>query len=75
MIKLEFNIQESEKLKKFIKVYYEWVHDAKGPYAKITMQKDVKKLVDGYDKFTGSDLNVQKTPDSPGTTLIKSQLE
>ena len=36
------------------------------------MEKYVKKLVDGYDKFTGSDLNVQKTPDSPGTTLIKS---
>ena len=29
LIKLKFNIQESIKVKKFIGVYYEWVHDYK----------------------------------------------
>ena len=27
-------------------------HDEKSPYAKINMEKYMKKLVDGYDKFT-----------------------
>ena len=47
----------------------------KGPYAKITMDKDVKKLVEGYKRFTGCGLNVQKNPGSLGTTLIKNDLE
>ena len=44
-------------------------------YSKITMEKDVKKLVEDYEKYTGSDLRVQKTPGAPGTTLCKSDLE
>ena len=35
----------------------------------------MKKLVEGYEEYTGSDLRVQKTPGSPGTTLSKSDLE
>ena len=42
---------------------------------KMTMEKDVKKLVEGYDKYTGSDVKVQKNPGGPGTTLSKSELE
>ena len=38
-------------------------------------RKYVKKLVDVYKKYTGSDLKVQKTPEAPGTTLSKSELE
>ena len=38
------------------------------------MEKDVKKLVDGYDKFIGSDVKFHKTPGGPGTTLNKSDL-
>ena len=33
-INMEFNIQESGKVKKFLGVYYEWGHDAKGFYTK-----------------------------------------
>ena len=43
-------------------------------YAKMAMEKDVKKLVEGYKKYTGSDLRVKKTPGAPGTTLSKSYL-
>ena len=39
------------------------------------MEKDVKKLVEGYKIYTGSDLRIQKTPQAPGTTLSKSDLE
>ena len=41
MINLEFNIQESRKMRKFIGVYYEWGHDTKGPSAEINMEKDI----------------------------------
>ena len=46
----------------------------KGTYAKMTMEKDVKKLVEGYEKYTGSDLKVKKSLGAPGTTLSKSDL-
>ena len=39
------------------------------------MNKYVKKLVEGYDDYTGSDLKVQKTPGALGTTISKSDLE
>ena len=57
LINLKFNIQESVEVKKFLGVYYEWVHDEKGPYAKINMEKDVNKLVKGYAKFSGKYIN------------------
>ena len=69
MVKLKFNTQESNKVKNFLGVYYEWGHDAKGPYAKTTMKKYVKKLVDR------SDIKVQKTPGVPGTTLFNIELK
>ena len=71
----KFNISESGKLKKFLGVYYEWGHDAKVTYAKMNMEKDVKKLVKGYKNYTGSELRAHKTPGYPGTTLSKSDLE
>ena len=36
------------------------------------MEKDVKKLVDKNEKFTGKDVKVQKHYGDPGTTLRKS---
>ena len=39
------------------------------------MEKDAKKIVEGYKKYTGSDLRFQKTPGALGTTLSKSDLE
>ena len=56
MIKLEFNIKESGKVKKFLGLYYKWGHGAKGSYAKFTMDKYVNKLIDGYEKFIESEL-------------------
>ena len=41
----------------------------------MTMEKDVKKLVEGYENCTGSDLRIRKTPGASGTTLIKSDLK
>ena len=75
MIKLELNIQELWKVKKFIGVYYEWGRDARSLYAKMNMEKDVKKLVERYEKFTGSYVKVKKTSGAPGTTLSKSEFE
>ena len=74
-IKDKFNISESRKVKKFLRFYYKWGYDEKGTYAKINMDKDAKKLVEGYEKYSGSDLRIQKTPGSPGTTLSKSDLK
>ena len=75
MINLNFNIQDYGKVKKFIGVYYEWGSDVKGSYAKMTTEKEVKKLVEGYKKFIGSGAKVHKIPGAPGTTLSKSELE
>ena len=44
-------------------------------YAKMTMEKDLKKLVEGYEEYTGSYLRVQKTPGTLGMTISKSHLE
>ena len=59
-IKLKLNIQESEKAKKFLGAYYELGRDEKWMYAKMTMDKDVKKLVNGYGKFIAVGVEVQK---------------
>ena len=62
-------------MKNFPRVYYEWGHDTKGTYEKKSMEKDVKKLVEGYNYYTGSGVKVQRTPGDPVTNLIKSDLE
>ena len=41
----------------------------------MTMDKDMNNLVEGYKKYTGGDLKVQKTPRAPGTNQSKSDLE
>ena len=74
-IKEEFKISESRKVKKSLGVYYQWGHDAKCMYPKMTMEKDVNKLVEGYKKYTRSDLRIPKTPGAPGKILSKSDLE
>ena len=74
-INLNFNIQESGKGKKFIGVYYGLGRYAKGSYVKMTMEKDVKKLVKGFNNHTGSNIKVQKTPGATGTAVSKSDLE
>ena len=38
-IKEKLKISESGKVKKFLGVYYKWVHNAKGTYAKMTIKK------------------------------------
>ena len=47
----------------------------KGTYAKMTMNKYVKDLVEDYKIYTRSDLKVQETTGAPGKTLSKSGLE
>ena len=69
------NISESGKVNNFLGVYYKWGHGAKGTYAKITMYKDVKKVVEGYKNYNKSDLKVQKTTGDPDTNLSKSDLK
>ena len=68
-------LANQKRLKKFRGVYYGLVHDAKGTYAKRTMVKDVKKLVEGYGNYMGCYLRTQKSPGAPGTTLSKIDLE
>ena len=74
-IKEKFIISESGRVNKFLGVYYKSDHDAKGKYAKMTMEKDVKNLKQCYKKYTGSDLRVQKTPGALGKTQSKIDLE
>ena len=62
-------------MKNVFGVDYEWGHDAKGLYTKITMEKAVKKLVEVYENNTGSDVKFHKNPVDHGTALSKSDLE
>ena len=39
------------------------------------MEKDIKNIVEGYEKYTRRNLKVQKTLGDPGTTLSRSKLE
>ena len=41
----------------------------------MNMEKSVKKLVDGHEKYIGSDVKTQKIPGPTGTTLNKSNLK
>ena len=50
-------------------------HNAKVTYVRMTMEKDVNKLVEGYKKYTGRELKVKITPGAPGTTPSKINLE
>ena len=74
-IKENFNISEYGKFKNFLGVCYEWSHDEKCTSAKMTMEKDVKNLVEGYKKYTGNNLKVQKIPGVSGKTISKINLE
>ena len=74
-MKEKFNISESGKVNKFPEVYHKWGHDAKGAYSKMTMEEDVKNIVEGYEKYAGSDLIIKKTLGSTVTTLSKIDLE
>ena len=58
---MKFNIQEFGKVKKFLVVYYKWGHYEKVPFAKMTMEKYVRKLFDGYKEFTERYDKVHKT--------------
>ena len=62
-------------MKKFLGVYYEWGYDEKGTYVKMTMEKYIKKLVEGYEKCNGMDIKVQKTPGDLVRIISKSELE
>ena len=73
-IKPNFNIQDSSKVKKFLRVYYEWGRDAKRSYKKMTMEKDVKNLVEGYENNNEGDIKVQKTLGAPDMNTGKSDL-
>ena len=46
-IKDKFNISESGKINTFLGFYYEWGHYVKATYAKMNMNKYVRKLVEG----------------------------
>ena len=39
------------------------------------MEKNFNKLLEGYEKYTGSEVKVQKIPSATGMTLSKSHLE
>ena len=54
---------------------FELGQDSKTLYTKITIEKYVQILLDKYEKFTGSDLKLQKLASAPVMTLIKSKLE
>ena len=71
-IKEKFKISENRKVKNFLGVYYKWVHNAIGTYSKITIYKDVNKLVEVYEKYTRSDLKVRKTPGDLGMNISRS---
>ena len=53
IIKLKFNIQESGEVKKFIGVYFEWGNNAKVLHHKMTLEKEVNKMVYGCENLLG----------------------
>ena len=61
-------------MKTFLGVFYEWGPDEKGSFVKITMEKNVKKLVIVYKKLNERDFNVSKNQGAPVTTLSKSKI-
>ena len=61
-------------MKKFHGVYYGWGCHAKGTYEKMTMYKDVKNLVEGYKKYTGNEVKLQKNRVAPVANISKSNL-
>ena len=58
-----------------VTINHEFGRDAKGPYYKINMEKDIKELVDGHDRSFGRDIKVKKTHVSPGMTLSKIEIK
>ena len=62
-------------MRDFLGVYYKWGLYEKYSYEKTTIEKDVNKLVEGYKKYTGSHVKVQKTPCDTGKNISKSDLE
>ena len=40
----------------------------------MTTETDEKKLLEGYEKYTSSDVKGQKNPYAPGTNLSNSDL-
>ena len=62
-------------VKKFIRVYYEWGCGVTVLDTKMTMEKYDKKFIEGYEKYNGSGVKVQKIPGDPGMTQSKSELE
>ena len=48
LIKFNFNIPESVKRENNLGIYYELGHDENDPHTKITMEKEMNKLVNGY---------------------------
>ena len=45
-------------MRKFLGVYYEWGCETKGTYAKMTIDKNAKKILEGYKNYTGSDVKL-----------------
>ena len=41
----------------------------------MTMEKDLDKLVEGYERYTVGEFKVQKKPGDPGMNISKSELE
>ena len=73
--KQKLNMSEYGIVGDFLGFYYEWGYYAKITYMKMTMNKYVKNLIRGYDKYTGSDLKVQKTPGDLCTAISKRELQ
>ena len=74
-IQPDFNIQDYRKVKKFLRLYQNGVMMQKVRTQKLTTEKDVQKLVEGYDKNMGGEVKVQEPPGAPGTTPKNSDLE
>ena len=62
-------------MKKHLGVNYEWGKDEIGLYAKATMKKYEKEIVDLYESLTGEELKLWPAPAYPNTTLVKSVAE
>ena len=71
-ISKRFNITIQEEVKKHLGVDYEWGEDKFGPYAKASMDKYKKEIVELYEELTRKELKEWPTPAYPNTTLVKS---
>ena len=71
-VKTKFGISDLGCVKKYLGMMYDWSEDEKGPYVKITMEKNATEIISKYEKHVGRSVKVAKIPGFSGKVLEKN---